>query len=316
MPSATKTFAAIDKALEDNQEDGFRNHLGASIIGRKCSRELLYTFRWVTKKRHTARLLRLFDRGHKEEFRFIEWLRSAGVSVWSEDKDGEQFRISACGGHFGGSLDGVLKGLPDLPATPCLAEFKTSNDKSFKIMVAKKVQKAKYEHYVQMQIYMYKRNLKWALYMMINKNDDSLHLEFVRADPTVAIKYLARAKEIIFTEVAPMRISEDPSWFECLFCDHHGVCHGKETPEINCRTCANVTVKDDGTWRCTYQRFQPMDREFLLNACASHLYHPMLLSGVEVIGQNKANNSITLKVKDRIIEHGPSCVSSKDLVLK
>ena len=83
----------IDKDLEAKQEDERRYHLGGSLIGRKCERELYYSFRWFTKtwnedehsgetiEGHAGRLLRLFDRGHKEEFRFVEWLRNIGIAV-------------------------------------------------------------------------------------------------------------------------------------------------------------------------------------------------------------------------------------------
>src|SRR5574340_1518573 len=37
---------AEDAYREDN--DPFRTHLGASLIGRDCTRELFYTFRWTT----------------------------------------------------------------------------------------------------------------------------------------------------------------------------------------------------------------------------------------------------------------------------
>ena len=42
---ATATLAAIDAATLRNAEDGLRSHLGASLIGRPCSKALWYTFR-------------------------------------------------------------------------------------------------------------------------------------------------------------------------------------------------------------------------------------------------------------------------------
>ena len=110
---AEKTLSAIDQAIESDQDQApGRAHLGASIIGRECSRELWYTFRWVAKKLHQARILRLFSRGQNEEERFNEYLRQGGLTVWDTDPEtGEQWRISDVHGHFGGSLDGVVLGL-------------------------------------------------------------------------------------------------------------------------------------------------------------------------------------------------------------
>lgn len=60
---------------------GLRHHLGASIIGRECYRELWYSFRWATNACLEGRVLRLFDRGHEEESRFVDWLEMVGAKV-------------------------------------------------------------------------------------------------------------------------------------------------------------------------------------------------------------------------------------------
>ena len=60
----TPTLDAIYNAYEASQGDGFRDHLGASLIGKACARALWYDFRWVTPSWHSGRLLRLFETGH------------------------------------------------------------------------------------------------------------------------------------------------------------------------------------------------------------------------------------------------------------
>ena len=117
MKPATLTLAAINKQIETTQESSHRRHLGASVIGKKCARELWYLFRWSLERKHSAQLLRLFNRGHLEEARFVGYLRAVGIEVWdtnpdSKGKDGkpEQWRIEDHAGHFGGSLDGVGHG--------------------------------------------------------------------------------------------------------------------------------------------------------------------------------------------------------------
>lgn len=74
----------IDQTYVDRHPERdrpFRNHLGGSQIGRKCDRELYYIFRWFRRPTFEGRMLRLFDRGHKEEARFIELLASVGIEV-------------------------------------------------------------------------------------------------------------------------------------------------------------------------------------------------------------------------------------------
>lgn len=73
----------IDRQVELNaeREFPFRAHLGGSMIGRQCDREIFYGFRWAKRPAHAGRLLRLFARGHREEFNFVRYLRSIGCEV-------------------------------------------------------------------------------------------------------------------------------------------------------------------------------------------------------------------------------------------
>lgn len=270
---ATKTLAAIESAIEADQggayrqhlgrvlphigdayrgeEEGFRSHLGASAIGKECGRALWYTFHWYTKSRFGGRMLRLFNRGHLEEGRFIACLLTIGVQVFQQDEHGKQFKISDVGGHFGGSGDGVGIGIPDLPpGTPCLLEFKTHGDSSFTKLAQEGVRSAKFEHYVQMQMYMRKMGIAVALYGAVNKNDDTLHLEIVTLDTLIADPFIDRARVIIMSKDAPKKINPSAGWFGCRFCDHKPVCHLGAGPARNCRTCRYSEAVEDGTWVC------------------------------------------------------------------
>lgn len=271
---ATKTLSAINAAIEVDQggayrqnmqrvlphmhdayrgaEDGFRSHLGASVIGGKCGRAIWYGFHWTTKSIFPARILRLFNRGHLEEGRLIAALLTIGVQVYQQDENGKQFRITGVAGHFGGSGDGVAVGLPDLPPnTPAVTEWKTHNDKSFIALVKLGVREAKFEHFVQMQIYMRKMGIQYALYGAVNKNDDHIHMEIITLDPAFADTFIERARTIIMLKAAPAKINNSAGWFECKYCDHRPVCHLGQAPARNCRTCKFVEVNTDkGGWHC------------------------------------------------------------------
>jgi hypothetical protein len=270
---AKKTLAAIEDAIKADQGASFRgwlektiphmadaystntfpfrNHMGASGIGSKCARAIWYGFRWVTDKQHDGRLLRLFNRGHLEEARFIAMMLMIGVKVWQHDENGKQFTISDAGGHFGGSGDGVALGIPDLdPDTPVLLEFKTSALKQFESVKKKGVREAKFEHYVQMQVYMRKMGIAVALYMVVCKNNDELYAEIVTLDTRTADTFINRGVELVFTPQPPKKISNSPAWFECKWCDHYAVCHKDRPPERNCRTCSTSVVTPEGEWVC------------------------------------------------------------------
>ena len=291
---ATKTLAAIDAAIE---KDGgalfreysgkvlphigdayrgdafpFRNHMGASGIGDQCLRKVWYGFRWVTKPTFPARVLRLFNRGHLEEGRFIALLLAIGCKVVQQDSQGRQFTISESGGHFGGSGDGVVFDLPDLdPNTPALSEFKTASDKKFKVFKKEGVKKANWVYYIQMQVYMRKMGLAVAFFMVVNKNDDDLYAELVFLDDKIADEYLARGRDAVFYKTAPIKINEQVGWWECRFCDHKPVCKLGDAPERNCRTCEHANIVPDGTWRCDLDiNNKPRDKHEQLAGCSDY----------------------------------------------
>ncbi len=292
---ATKTLKAIDDAIAADggakyrsllkkylpmmddayrgEELPFRSHLGASTIGKECARELWYNFNWATKPSFSPRILRLFNRGHLEEARFIALLEAAGMKVYTGPESGGQFIIKGYRGHFGSALDGAGEDCPDVPGIPVLLEFKTSAEKGFKQVVNKGVQEVKWEHYVQMQIYMMAYKLTKALYLVVNKNNDDIHGEIVDYDHATAVRYNERAAKIVDATEPPLKISTIPSFFKCKFCDHSDVCHFDIPAERTCRSCIFSSITDDGGWLCRGEC--PLSKEDQHFACSSYQYNPI-----------------------------------------
>lgn len=71
----------IDNYCDRKWQDENRKHLGFSLIGDECQRKLWYGFRWCKMPRPEPRLKRLFNRGHLEEDRFIDYLTGIGCDV-------------------------------------------------------------------------------------------------------------------------------------------------------------------------------------------------------------------------------------------
>ena len=277
-PPPTPTLSAIYAAYEARQGDGFRDHLGASIIGKSCARALWYDFRWVTPSRFDGRVLRLFETGHLEEARLVRDLRATGATVLDVDPEtGRQFRVIAHGRHFGGSLDALAYGVREAPKTWHVVEFKTHATKSFTELTTKGVVVAKPQHAAQMQIYMHLMGLTRALYMAVCKNTDALHIERIDADPAEAQRLLDKAERIIFAQHPPARISDDPAWFECRFCTHHAVCHEGAAAAVNCRTCLHATPVEGG-WHCA-RHDRALDAAMQRVGCSKHLFIPDLVPG-------------------------------------
>jgi hypothetical protein len=268
---------------EKNEAESMRPYLGASIIGNPCRRYLWLSFRWALKSKFEGRLLRLFNTGHREESRMVEELRGIGCEVWETDPlTNKQFEITDCNGHFRGHLDGKALGIPEAHATVHVLEFKTHNTKSFNELKAKKVQEAKPMHWAQMQVYMFKENLDRAMYIAVCKDTDELYIERIELDGHAAQALIDKARTIIEMNEPPPRLSEDPSWFACKWCDMHPICHGTTAPLPNCRTCAHSTPAEDDEWVCTKYNCQiPLDNQ--AHGCDSHRYIPILLDKFAVM---------------------------------
>lgn len=263
-----KTMPQVEDAYRDEQET-FRSHLGASLIGRPCAREIWYSWHWTTPPLFDGRMLRLFNRGHLEEGRMAALLLLVGCELYQFDENGKQFRMRGHEGHYGGGLDGVIKNLPDIPDKPVLGEFKTHNDKSFQKVKSEGVRSAKIEHFAQMQQYMGAYQLEWAAYFAVNKNDDELYAELVPFDRENQQRFYDRAGQIVAALDPPPKINQSPGWWQCKFCDQSGVCHGSALPARNCRTCLYGTPMNEGKWVCANEAtsYGDLSKDMQLKGC-------------------------------------------------
>jgi hypothetical protein len=267
---------AIYGAYEAKRDQAHRPHLGGSQIGNECSRALWYQFRWAWREMHEGRILRLFETGHREEARVIQNLRAAGCTVWERDPEtGMQPRFTAHGGHFALSLDGVVEGLPE-SSKPHTLEVKTMSDKYYKSLCNLGLEKAKPVYWAQCQIGLNLSGLERCLFVAVNKNTDEIYVERIKPDLAYSRMLLDKAEDIIFRTTPPLRINNDPAWFECKFCPYHAICHGDQMPELNCRTCAFSTPEKSGNWSCARHK-KTLDEVDQYTGCGDHIYIPDLV---------------------------------------
>ena len=270
------TTSAIFAQYERMAERGGRPHLGASEIGHECERYLWLSFRWTKDAIFEGRMLRLFATGNQQESRLVADLRSIGCTVSDADQDGQQWRYSAIGGHFGGSMDAAVLGIPEAPKTWHVAEFKTSNTKGFAALTKSGVKRTKPQHYAQMQMYMGWSGMDRALYMVVCKDTDELYSERIEFDRAYFEQMLARAKRIINDQAPGVKMLADS--YSCKYCRFQQVCHGTEAPQVNCRTCCHSTPEQtgNGTWSCARDK-QDMTTSNQRKGCADHRHIPQLL---------------------------------------
>lgn len=269
------------KKMGDSEPE--RGYLGASIIGHECDRYLWYTFRGCVKRNFDGRLYRLFETGDLEEARFVKELRAIGCEVHDRDEKGEQFAVSAIGGHFSGHMDGCARGIPGAEKSWHVLEFKTHNAKSFDKLKADGVQKSKPMHYAQMQVYMGIGGMERALYLAACKNTDELYAERVRFSASDCHHLLQRAERIIKAQAPPERVAGRNDDFRCRFCDAYPLCWGTgeiavPLPRKTCKTCCHatpLTKTEGGIWSCVHW-FEDV-KEFM-GGCHRHLLLPGLIS--------------------------------------
>ena len=276
----------IDQFCRKEFADDPRTHLGASIIGNDCQAYAWNTFRWLKFQEFDGRMLRLFNRGHEEEARFVRWLVGIGFEVREIDPETQkQFRISGAKGHFGGSLDAMMKP-PERYNIPAelliwLGEFKTHNEKSFAKLAGPKnhytkasemrvggegVVKSKPQHYKQMCSYGRAYNFKFGLYCAVNKDTDELYFEIVELDFLEADDLFRKAENIVFSQTRPAKIAQTESFFDCKFCDFVGICHRSDVPTINCRSCKNASAVENGEWFCAKHN-GVIPKDFIIKGC-------------------------------------------------
>lgn len=321
LPSPQSPTVAAIYSWWENKLETPRAYLGGSMVGRECERELWYAFRWCgTGAKFEGRMLRLFNRGHREEAVFIDELRGIGVKVHDTDPaTGNQFRFKAIGGHAAGGIDGVALGLPEAPKTWHLLEFKTSNAKGFADLSRNGVEKSKPEHFAQMQVYMKWAQLTRAQYLAVNKDNDELYGERVRFDAAVASRLEEKAARVIYAPEPLPRLSEDAAFFKCKGCAYRATCHDVALPAPNCRTCLHATPEPDGDGRWSCAKWgQDIPLSAQAAGCEEHRYIPALLSRWgEAIDASEAEGWVQYRAADGVeFRNGPwglTSFSSREL---
>ena len=255
-------FAGV--AAEAPAVSNWRAHLGCSTIGDECERKAWYTYRWHTRTHHTGRILRLFDRGSREESPLVADIRKSGIEVLDVNPTTKRqwsFRhpdIPA----FGGSMDGICRGWFDNDQWIGL-EIKTASSSKFREFTRHGVRLTSPTYYAQVQSYMHLSQMMKTecpplfacLELVVNKDNDELFAEVIEYNREAAEELEVKARRILDAPRATdlVRISPTPDFWKCKFCDHK-LCHDESIiPARNCRSCKHVN-RTDYTWRCTLKK--------------------------------------------------------------
>lgn len=296
------TLRAVDAAMETAQDSHPRPYLGASAIGDSCSRKLWMNFRWVGRRFIPASGLRRINDGHRGEAIVAGMLRSvSGVNLSTERAPGVQHSFETMGGHFRGNCDGLLTGLLQDPSTLFVWECKITNEQKFKkIQRLREIDQSTalknwdLVYYAQAQIYMHMFNAKRHYLTVGSPGVRDLTSAITEYDPEEAQRLIKRARNIIFSPRAPLKLSADPAWYECKACNFHSLCHEQGMPKHkSCRTCLHSTPLENGAWKCEHHQ-KELSLQEQADGCDSHLFVPDLIPGEQV---NSGPNWVEYKMK-------------------
>jgi hypothetical protein len=262
---------AVDKAIEDADIEGYRAHLGASVIGNECLRYLFYHFRWMHRETYSGRELRIFHAGHLFEPRLRYWLRQVGFQFIDGVEDGNaQYQFRAIHGHFGGSVDGIFVA-PDWGINePTLLECKTSGTGTGFNNLDRGIYEAKPQHYIQDSVYGKGLAIHQCLYVAENKNDSDWKFILTKLDENLADEAWRKAEFIILEATEPpKKISQKRNYYLCNMCKMQGICHDSMPTDINCRSCKNAKAIENAQWYCNHWN-AVIPPSAILNGCPDH----------------------------------------------
>ncbi len=289
------TLAAMNAAIEGQQETKPRSYLGLSSWGDDCGRKLWYRFRWVAPERFPADVLRKFADGHRtEDIRAADLRLVDGIELHTHTESGGQFGVVALGGHVRGHMDGAILGLLQAPKSWHVWEHKTCDEKQVKALekaIAEHGEKNALQHwnatyFAQAQGYMGLTGMK-RHYMTVDSSGGRRTVSCRTEFQAQAFNGLMdRARQIVESPVPLEKLSSTPTFYKCKWCNFSDLCHGSKKPAVSCRTCAHSTPEigddDSGTWTCSMQG-KCLSREDQERACDHHIYIPGLLPNAQHI---------------------------------
>ena len=248
-------------------EESTRNYIGASEIGTACTRYLWLRFhRYFHSKPFEPRMLRLFQRGKDEEFKFQTTLNAIGFEIIENCEEQTGFHV----GFFRGHGDGVL----GIDGIRVAAEYKTHNKKSFETLQPGMLHSTHPKHFAQSIVYADRFDCAYTLYCAVCKDDDRLFFDLIPANRDEYLKYAAKADYIAAADHPPERIASKPTAFDCKFCDAHSVCWGFQMPRAHCNNCTSSN-KDQiaGVFGCELEK-PIIGRLPIEKYCDRHSFNP------------------------------------------
>ncbi|HHP0467280.1 TPA: hypothetical protein ACRZZI_004941 [Vibrio harveyi] len=246
-----------------------------------------------------------------------DYLRMAGINLHTKSK-GKQFGVSALGGHFSGSLDGIIYG--GLPwhkkrKEMTVWEHKATNDSKFN-----KLEKLVDEfgdtaqlyalkawdevYFAQAQMYMHLTGAKSHWLTCSTAGCRAFTAVITLYDQAIAEALLMKAETIITAHEIPAKAYTDPSFFKAKFLNARDYIYFNKVPKPNARNSLfSFPVVDDSSnavWWDEYDN-QPIPLECQHIAPDFHLWNPTFIPYARCVSME---NSLTPRYTVYELEDG------------
>ena len=213
----------ITKTIADSPTDAPRNYIGASSIGKPCSRAIWYGFTGAESTNPPPSLRTTFEIGKRLEGLLIDYLEESGFKIVRPNSDNDYLLLQDKDVPvFQGHCDALMI-LPN--SAPSVVEIKTANTASFSKFKAKGLRVWNDGYYAQLQAYLGMSGYPRGVLLAIDKNTSELHHEWVNYDDIFYHELKSRALNISQMEEPPEKLNKNPIYFLCNSCSYRKICH-------------------------------------------------------------------------------------------
>ena len=306
------------ESLPPIQDESERNYLGASEIGAPCPRYLWLKFhKYVEPEQFSARMLRLFHRGQREEPYLQMYLEQIGFEIVETCHSQKRWVVRFA--------SGAADGIAEKDGKRYVLEFKTHGDSSFKTLKHGQLESTHEKHYAQIQINGDEFECDFGLYLAVNKNTDELFCDIIPIENSKVDALRSKAEYVTMSDKPPERIASKPTAFSCKSCHAKDVCWGFTIPRVNCRNCTSATKHPEfGMFGCHKIQNEGTIEQRMMNdhlpkegSCAHHSFNPFTMQdlyGWEPIEFYPKQRAVAYKKQDGSeLTNGFDFVQSKDL---
>lgn len=201
----------IHKALASKRDEK-RNYIGASSIGRQCSRAIYYQLHDAPKEPIKPSLALTFVLGHTVEAMLLDWIESVHP-------------IQRNVGLIGTIIEGHADAIITMDGVDYILEIKTANSASFNQAKKNGVFRWRPQYFDQVQAYMGMAHVERAIVLVFNKDTSELYEELIAFDQLHYELIVERARQIKIAVEPPVKFSDSAMNFVCKFCEFRVHCH-------------------------------------------------------------------------------------------